>query len=929
MKLKKIIALVLLIIFAVSAMPVFAAEETASMVNTEEYARNVEFITSLGIYSFSEEKADSTVTRAEFAKMIADLLGISEDYSATDYYLDVPENHPNASAVGAVTSLGIMNGVGGNEFAPDASINYTQVIKAVVTALGYKPMAEAAGGYPTGYMKSAYNIGIIKNAPYDFEAPITFATAANLIALSAEAEVYDVVYLTEKKAYFASHDDRVVLNVYHDIYLAEGRMTDNGISSLNGSSTLAKDCVKIGDHILISDDMKINEFLGYYVDYYYRETDNQLLYVMEKKNRNDVVIVNAKDLALDSSEFSKTCLVAEVGGKTKKYKIDQYADLIYNGGLDKTFNGETLKVKNGTIQLIDADRDNDYEVIMVEEYHDIIFKNCNTGTGKMTATYAEDDYAFINYGEYKKAIFQNAYGEEITPESIKENSVVSVFRSKNKEKIRFVVSETIAEITVDSMETDEDDNTIIAFGENTYGFSYTYEDLMATKPETYNAPELSSSYQIFLNYEGDISMMLKTQGRLRYAYLIAAGRANASGLESSRVDVKLVLDSNDIVTIPISDKLVLDGEKNKSGSDVLSSSVLFDSVTGNIKPQLVMVRISPDGKLKELDTATDNRDSIFGFDLGNFSLDFVSELGYGTTAINGIRTYNGNQFINSNTKIFVVENATKTMEETDEELVKVVDYATYSRRYGSSYIKMYDVDETWNASAIVVSEVLDYQSRLFVVTEAYMQRDYDGEFKQAVNGWWTQDFRSFVESKDGVLSDAVKSRYPDSDGKINPGDVFEIGFDIDEGINRARMVYSPMRDADPDYCFFDMNGQSAVNDDSNYYILGYPCYISKDRIGTFSKANPNYVTVSGSKAATVDRFWTTILQPATGSMSVFEFDCETKELKVISWEQIPTSGQLTSKGYENFNPDTKVLVKRVKGTTYDVLVVTNLSANYY
>ena len=155
-------------------------------------------------------------------------------------------------------------------------------------------------------------------------------------------------------------------------------------------------------------------------------------------------------------------------------------------------------------------------------------------------------------------------------------------------------------------------------------------------------------------------MMLKTQGRLRYAYLLAAGRANANGLESSRVDVKLVLDSNDIVTIPVSDKLVLDGEKNKSGSDVLSSKVIFDSATGNIKPQLVMVRISSDGKLKELDTAIDNRSSAFGFDLENFSLDYSSESSLGANSINGVRHYDGHQTMNANTKVFVVKNTTKT-----------------------------------------------------------------------------------------------------------------------------------------------------------------------------------------------------------------------------------------------------------------------------
>ena len=91
---------------------------SVSSFDAEAYKKNVDFITSLEIYSFSDEKPDSSVTRAEFAKMIADLLGISADYSSSDYFTDVPSNNPYSGEVGAVASLGIMNGVGGNEFCP-------------------------------------------------------------------------------------------------------------------------------------------------------------------------------------------------------------------------------------------------------------------------------------------------------------------------------------------------------------------------------------------------------------------------------------------------------------------------------------------------------------------------------------------------------------------------------------------------------------------------------------------------------------------------------------------------------------------------------------------------------------------------------------------------------------------------------------------
>ncbi len=928
MRFNKITALVLLIALLVSGMPTFAQEENkTSVTDTADYEKNVDFITFLEIYSFPEEKPDSTVSRATFAKMVADLLGINKDYNTNNCFTDVPQSNLYACEIDAMAALGIMNGVGDGRFLPDEPITYRQAIKTVVTALGYTPAATVAGGYSDGYLRCAYNIGIVDNPPYDFDAPLTFDTAANLIKLSAEAEVYEIVYLTNDKAYFASYEDNTALNVYHSIYIGEGVMTDNGITAINGETALAIDCSKIGKKVLTGTDDREREFLGCYVEYYYKQDNNALLYVSEKTGRNDIVTVKAYELLTESGDFSKTCVTAEINGKKKKYRIDPYANLIYNGGLDKTFNGETLKIKDGTLKLIDADMDGDYETVIAEEYRDIVFKNCNAETKKFVATYSEDDYAFINYGEYKTCIFQNAAGEQILPDGIKENSVVSVFRSKNNEKIRFIVSELTLEIVAESVETAEDGKIRVIFGDMVYEFSNTYETLMNTKPVTFNAPVPGSSYRVLLNYEGNIAMLIETQGRLQYAYMLDAGKTG-QGLDGGRVSVKLLLESNDYVTVPVADKLTFDGIKNKTGNDILSSSIFFDAATGNIKPQLVMVRINSDGKLKELDSATDNTGSMFGFDLENFSLDFVSESGYSTKSINGLRTYNGNQIITSNTKIFAVNTTSKTVEETNEELVSVIDYTAYTRRYGSCYLKLYDADDGWEAGAIVVSEPLDINSRLFVVTEAYVQKDFDGEFKQAINGWWAQDFRSFVESYDGILSEAVKKRYPDSNGKILAGDVFEIGFDNEEGISRARIVYSPQRDTDPDYTYFDMNGQTEINDDENYYILGYPCHVGSNKISTYSKANADYINMSGNKTPTEETFWTTILQSESSSMSIFEFDCETKEVKVITRDKIPSAAQLTAKGYENFNPDTKVLLKRIDGTVYDLVVITNMNSQY-
>lgn len=924
MKLNKITSFILLILLLTSVVPAFAQEEVAatSEIDLEKYNETVDFITSLEIYSFSDKKADETVTRAMFAKMVADLMGISEDYSASEHFTDVLPESECADEIGAMASLGIMNGVGNDRFLPDEPITYRQAIKTIVTALGYNPVATAAGGYSDGYMRCAYSIGIVDNAPYDFDAPLTFDTAANLIKFSAEAEVYEIVYLSDNRIYYGSYEENTVLSVYHDVYQDNGKMTDNGITAINSKSQIAVDCCKIGGRVLTGADKSERKFLGYNVEYYYRPSNNELLYVWVKPHRNDVVTVNAENILTDASGFSQTCLVAEVNGKTKKYKIDRYADFIYNGSMDESFTVNSLKIKDGLITLLDADLDGDYELVFAEEYVDIVARSCNPDSNIIYSKYSSKDYALINYSDYKMVVFENG-NAQAAPSSIKEDMVISVFLSKDKSKARFVLSDNTQEITAETVTADEDGTYTILFNNTQYGFSGFYMQQMKNNPVVFPKPAAGNSYKAYLNYEGNISMLTETRGRLQYAYFMAAGSKGT--IYTDKTVVKLHLDTDDTVVVPVADKITFDGAKGTAGSAILSDSRLMDAATGEAKPQLVLVRIDAKGELREIDVAVDSTQEKFGFNLSEFSLDFVSVQRLSPKAVNGIRTYNGHQLIGEKTKVFVVNNNTTTLEGSEDGDVNYIDYETFKSRYGSCYIKMYDADESWMCKAIVVSEPVDISSRTFTVTDTFMQTDPYGETRRVINGYWDRNFKSLMEFRENALYDAVVKRYPGSDGEVYVGDVFEVTLDVNANLIGARMVYSPARDTNPDYCFFDMNGEEEMDDDSNNYILGYPCYVDSTRIGTYSKANDSYTSVNGSVGATAEKYWITMF---TSSVFVLEYDCETREVRKIAPEEIPSSAQIGPNGYELYDSDTKVLLKRTSGGVSDVLVITNMGRNY-
>lgn len=111
-------------------------------------------------------RLDDTITRAEAVKMIccasnADVSSV-ENLAYDRYFKDIPQNHWAIQYIHAAKELGIVDGDENGNFNPEEEITYSEIIKMVVSVLGYDPMAETIGGYPDGYIKTASRFGITK-----------------------------------------------------------------------------------------------------------------------------------------------------------------------------------------------------------------------------------------------------------------------------------------------------------------------------------------------------------------------------------------------------------------------------------------------------------------------------------------------------------------------------------------------------------------------------------------------------------------------------------------------------------------------------------------------------------------------------------------------------------------------------------------------
>lgn len=152
---KKIISILLsAVLFLSMSTGVFAKSEK------EMAARELEKYGIVDARNYLGEIAvDGNITRAEMAKMLVLMLGLTPG-DAIAKFSDVSSDHWAYSFISRAAVFGIINGMGDGTFLPDENVTYQQAIKMVVCALGYGVVAERKGGYPHGYVMTGMDLGL-------------------------------------------------------------------------------------------------------------------------------------------------------------------------------------------------------------------------------------------------------------------------------------------------------------------------------------------------------------------------------------------------------------------------------------------------------------------------------------------------------------------------------------------------------------------------------------------------------------------------------------------------------------------------------------------------------------------------------------------------------------------------------------------------
>ena len=247
--LKKVFALVVAFSMMLSVVA-FAAYPDVT--DETPYASAITTLTALGIVSGDDQgnfNPDSTITRAEFTKIVCEIQNMGgEGNKGATAFTDVPADHWASGYINFASSMGIINGMGDGTFNPEGPVTYEQAVKMLVATLGYEPMAQSMGGYPTGYLAIAQQRRVLKSittpastaeATRGLIAQITY-NALDVPMMVQSGFGSDITYEVQDGSNYTART--TLLTSKLDVAKLAGEVVANEkVSYVSNSSTPAKD----------------------------------------------------------------------------------------------------------------------------------------------------------------------------------------------------------------------------------------------------------------------------------------------------------------------------------------------------------------------------------------------------------------------------------------------------------------------------------------------------------------------------------------------------------------------------------------------------------------------------------------------------------------------------------------------------------------
>ncbi len=552
---------------------------------------SVYLLSQIGIlngYTDGTFQPQNKMTRAEFTAVIIRMLGKKAAVTES-IFTDVPSSHWAYKEISTAAELGLVEGTGNSMFSPNDTVTASQVMKILVSAIGYSKLAEANGGYPYGYNDVASELKLYDKAGISGDT-INRGQIAIVIKNALDAKTPE--YYFDSENVHESFNGESMLNKY--LKLKKDKAVVDGV---NGSSLYDVNVFTSENYLSIngveyySEIPNLEDYLGLTVTYYY--TDDASRAVPEVvailvDSINEVKVIESEDL----EDFIDGYLYYLEGDKSKKEEITTRTYVMYNGSaLRGTYTRTEIVPDNGRVTLIDNNRDGTWDVYLIDDVKIGVVNIINTSSGSIYLRRSTDPISFHATDDIIE-VYDSETGEKMTLSSIQPGDVVSIRASKNTQgikKLKIVISE---KSVLGSLTSKDSNENIIEIDGVEYKCASSFD---------YNSVSLGDQGEFYLSDEDFVAEFEgRSVKRGIYGYLKRAW------IDEDTEDLMLRVFAQDGSwnTYTASDKIRIDGVKHTSATLARDNIRNIDSTFY----QPIKFSVNNLGVMIELDTTSDVED---------------------------------------------------------------------------------------------------------------------------------------------------------------------------------------------------------------------------------------------------------------------------------------------------------------------------------
>lgn len=275
--------------FAATFSDVAANGECADAINV---LSELGIITGMGDGTFSP---DTSLTRAQFAKMAVWIMGkTKEAVATTDAFSDVKSADWYSGYVNVVAKEGVITGYPDGSFGANDAVTYAQAITIIVRLLGYNA-ADVGHKWPQGYIDKANVLSLTDGLSFSANDIITREKAALLIYRALFTDLNGTKSALITKMDKNVYEDAVILATKNEntALLANQVQSDKGIFTYDAAVSDMAEYLGYEGTLVVGDESDViafvpesdMSFVKHTVAAVYKETNSDSVSVITEENK--------------------------------------------------------------------------------------------------------------------------------------------------------------------------------------------------------------------------------------------------------------------------------------------------------------------------------------------------------------------------------------------------------------------------------------------------------------------------------------------------------------------------------------------------------------------------------------------------------------------------------------------------------------------